>query len=65
MTNSKEIKIIKVVDQESALLEHIIYRYSFLFETKYKLANGEFNHVGKDLKKELNSIINRLTEAIE
>ena len=62
MTNSK---IIKVVDQEAAYLQHIIRQYSFLFETKYKLGNGEYNHVGNDLKKELTALMNRLNSVIE
>tara|TARA_R110002096_G_scaffold167534_1_gene337646 strand:+ start:364 stop:555 length:192 start_codon:yes stop_codon:yes gene_type:complete len=53
----------KVVEQETALLEHILDRYGFLFETKYKLGNGEFNYVGRDLKKELTTVMNRLNQA--
>ena len=58
----------KVVEQETAWLEHIVNHveyFSSLFETKYKLGNGEFDYVGIKLKKELTSVINRLNKANE
>ena len=63
MENSK---IIEVVEQETAWLEHLVHKYSFVFDNaKYKLGNGEFNCPGEDFKKELTAVMNRLNKAIE
>ena len=58
-------KIIEVVEQETSLLEHIMYQYDFLFDnSKYQLANGKFSCPGEDFKKEVTAVINSLKETI-
>lgn len=57
-------KIAEVVERETALLEHIMNEYSFLFEMKNKLGNGEIQYPGEDFKNKVIAVMNRLNTAI-